>query len=80
MLYLPALWFHRVEQDVGPGPGPGSAGEGRTQAAIAVNWWTDLDFGAPVWGLFGLVRRLTMALDGREDEEEGGASSEEEGL
>ncbi|BGP39058.1 hypothetical protein JCM10449v2_002996 [Rhodotorula kratochvilovae] len=66
MLYLPALWFHFVEQDVGWGPG-GAEGGG-TKAAVAVNWWTDMDFGAPVWAGFGLVRRLTMALDGREEE------------
>lgn len=76
MLYLPALWFHRVEQDVGLGP-PRAAGAAATarggregvKAAIAVNWWTDMDYGAPVWGLQAMVRRLTMALDGQEDDE-----------
>ncbi|GAA6046352.1 hypothetical protein JCM3770_004878 [Rhodotorula araucariae] len=74
MLYLPALWFHFVEQDVGYGPRGARAGG--VKAAIAVNWWTDMDFGAPVWAGLGLVRRLTMALDGKEAEEE--EDSEEE--
>ncbi|GAA5841377.1 hypothetical protein JCM9279_000631 [Rhodotorula babjevae] len=75
MLYLPALWFHRVEQDVGHGPPrAGSGREGRggergVKAAIAVNWWTDMDYGAPVWSLQNMVRRLAMALDGQEDDE-----------
>ena len=28
-----------------------------------------MDYGAPVWGLQAMVRRLTMALDGQEDDE-----------
>ncbi|BGP15044.1 hypothetical protein JCM10213v2_002999 [Rhodosporidiobolus nylandii] len=64
MLYLPALWFHLVEQDVGWGPsGPGIG----TQAAIAVNWWYDMNYGAPTWSLLQFVRRKVLELDGRED-------------
>lgn len=85
MLYLPALWFHRVEQDIGLGP-PRAAGAAATarggregvKAAIAVNWWTDMDYGAPVWGLQAMVRRLTMALDGQEDDEPGSDNDDDE--
>lgn len=33
VLYLPAMWYHYVEQD-----------EGSEDAAIAVNWWFDMRF------------------------------------
>lgn len=61
MLYLPALWFHRVAQDVGPSPG----GPTEAPAAIAANWWFDLRMDAPLWTAAAFVRRTTMLLDGR---------------
>ncbi|KAL8290299.1 hypothetical protein RQP46_003238 [Phenoliferia psychrophenolica] len=70
MLYLPALWFHRVAQDVGPALGAG--GREGEEAAIAINWWFDMRMDAPLWTSVGFVRRATMLLDGRveKDEEE----------
>ncbi|GJN89789.1 hypothetical protein Rhopal_002778-T1 [Rhodotorula paludigena] len=64
MLYLPALWFHFVEQDVGFGP----AGRG-TRAAIAVNWWYDMRHDGLLWATYGMIRRLTLAVDGREEDD-----------
>ncbi|KAK4703976.1 peptidyl-lysine (3S)-dioxygenase / protease, partial [Phenoliferia sp. Uapishka_3] len=61
MLYLPALWFHRVAQDVGPSP----AGAAEEPAAIAANWWYDMSMNAPLWSTAAFVRRTTMLLDGR---------------
>ena len=55
MLYLPALWFHKVEQEVGIGPG----GAADQQLAIAVNYWYDLDYTAPLWTMQHLIRSLT---------------------
>lgn len=67
MLYLPALWFHRVSQESGFGP-DGAPGP----AAIAVNWWYDMKLEGHLWSLAGFVRKSTLLLDGIvEDEEEG---------
>ncbi|GAA6004965.1 hypothetical protein JCM10207_008465 [Rhodosporidiobolus poonsookiae] len=65
MLYLPALWYHLVEQDVGWGPSGAGVG---TQAAIAVNWWYDMKMDGPFWSSMQFVRRAVLALDGREGE------------
>ncbi|BGO90725.1 hypothetical protein NBRC10512_000665 [Rhodotorula toruloides] len=66
MLYLPALWYHFVEQDVGWGPG----GQGKgVQAAIAVNWWYEMRHDGHLWSTCSLIRRLVLALDGREEED-----------
>ncbi|GAA6037845.1 hypothetical protein JCM8097_005067 [Rhodosporidiobolus ruineniae] len=66
MLYLPALWYHLVEQDVGWGP----EGEGKgVQAAIACNWWYDMKMDGPFWSMLQHVRRGVLALDGRTEEE-----------
>ena len=65
MLYLPALWYHRVAQASGPAPdGVGS------EAAIACNWWFDMRFDAPLWATMAFVRRATLLLDGRVEEDE----------
>ncbi|GAA5822047.1 hypothetical protein JCM11251_004839 [Rhodosporidiobolus azoricus] len=74
MLYLPAFWYHLVEQDVGPGPSPQGAD---VQAAIAVNWWYDVKYDGHLWSTLQFVRRAVLKLDGWE-EEDGGADSESE--
>ncbi|KAI5479833.1 phospholipase A2 [Pseudohyphozyma bogoriensis] len=72
MLYLPSLWYHFVEQDVGPFPfGDEVAEEGGNgvEAAVAVNWWYDMSFEGEAWSLSQFVRRMTLALDGRVEHE-----------
>ncbi|BGO98541.1 hypothetical protein NBRC10513v2_002935 [Rhodotorula toruloides] len=66
MLYLPALWYHFVEQDVGWGP---EGEEKGVQAAIAVNWWYEMRHDGHLWSTCSLIRRLVLALDGREEED-----------
>lgn len=73
-LYLPAMWYHFVEQDVGWGPaGPGEG----LQAAIAVNHWFDMDMSGTLWSTCMLQRRLLLALDGREDEDPDSSEEDE---
>lgn len=73
-LYLPAMWYHFVEQDVGWGPdGPGVG----LQAAIAVNHWYDVRMDGHLWSLCTLQRRLLLALNGREDEDEDVSSDDD---
>jgi peptidyl-lysine (3S)-dioxygenase / protease len=43
LLYLPALWFHRVSQ----------SGE-----TIAINYWYDMDFESPLWCYFRFLQQL----------------------
>ncbi|KNE67227.1 hypothetical protein AMAG_12298 [Allomyces macrogynus ATCC 38327] len=56
VLYLPALWFHSVEQyqnptrDVNP-------------YVVAVNWWYDMEYGG-MYAHMNLVRELGMLLQG----------------
>ncbi len=74
-LYLPAMWYHFVEQDVGWGPeGPGKG----VQAAIAINHWYDVRMDGHLWSMCMLQRRLLLALDGREDEDPDSSSGEED--
>ncbi|GAA5970605.1 hypothetical protein JCM21900_004800 [Sporobolomyces salmonicolor] len=73
VLYLPALWYHHVAQVPGWGPRRAGAAEGEgqgVQAAIAVNWWTDMKYEGVGYSMARLVRRLVLGLDGREGEEE----------
>lgn len=60
MLYLPALWFHRVSQTCGS--------EEEAPLAVAVNWWYDLAYDSPVWMLSRLVRDMTLALGEGDDQ------------
>lgn len=53
ILYLPALWFHRVEQE-----GP---------VTIAINYWYDMNFGGPLWAYFHFLQQL-KPLQGNESE------------
>ncbi|KAG0661517.1 hypothetical protein C6P46_003929 [Rhodotorula mucilaginosa] len=74
-LYLPAMWYHFVEQDVGWGPeGPGKG----VKAAIAINHWYDVRMDGHLWSMCMLQRRLLLALDGREDEDPAASSGEED--
>lgn len=51
MLYLPALWYHKVAQKCGE--------EG---FCCAVNYWYDLDFGGGFWAGMGFVRAVGIAV------------------
>lgn len=77
MLYLPSLWFHRVSQKSGSrlgeeeeeeGQEKGGGGKKEVEAAIAVNWWFDMDMQGAHWSLNQFIRRSVLALDGREEE------------
>ncbi|KAK4137903.1 Clavaminate synthase-like protein [Trichocladium antarcticum] len=48
MLYLPALWYHKVSQSCSP--------EG---VCIAVNYWYDMDFSGPLHALSSFVRSVS---------------------
>ena len=50
LLYLPALWYHRVSQTGNP-------------YAIAINFWYDMNFASPLYTLNQLVRKLTLMVD-----------------
>ncbi|EMC97941.1 hypothetical protein BAUCODRAFT_67414 [Baudoinia panamericana UAMH 10762] len=50
MLYLPAMWYHKVSQTVGA--------EG---FACAVNYWYDMDFSGYFWSSNALVRDMVEA-------------------
>lgn len=65
MLYLPAMWYHRVSQTTGPSPD----GKG-VPLAIAVNWWTPMRYDGAAYALSTFVRRATLGLDGTVEEEE----------
>jgi jumonji domain-containing protein 7 len=45
VLYLPALWFHRVSQQGAP-------------ATIAINYWFDMNFASPLWVYFNFMQQL----------------------
>ncbi|MES1907072.1 MAG: hypothetical protein MHM6MM_000259 [Cercozoa sp. M6MM] len=52
MLYLPAMWYHRVEQSSGD--------EGAT---VAVNWWHDMDFLTPNYVSHRFLEHLVPCID-----------------
>lgn len=80
MLYLPSLWFHRVSQQSGPRSNTNNQepegeeaeeeeeGEKEVEAAIAVNWWFDMEMQGSHWCLNQFIRRNVLDLDGREEE------------
>jgi jumonji domain-containing protein 7 len=43
LLYLPALWFHRVTQSC---------------ETIGINYWYDMNFAGPSWSYFQLMQQL----------------------
>ncbi|KAF2648796.1 Clavaminate synthase-like protein [Lophiostoma macrostomum CBS 122681] len=80
MLYLPALWYHKVSQSC--------SDEG---ICCAVNYWYDVDFGGGFWSMAGFVRGVAgLSLRGQdgveyksredqgEEEEQDGKRDEEE--
>lgn len=63
MLYLPALWYHKVSQSCN-----------KEGICCAVNYWYDLDFSGGFWSMANFVRSaglLSMAED-RAAQQEGG--------
>lgn len=52
LLYLPALWFHRVTQ---------------TCETIGINFWYDMKFDSPHWIYFHLLQQLTLAQHATEN-------------
>jgi peptidyl-lysine (3S)-dioxygenase / protease len=57
VLYLPSLWFHSVSQSSNP-----------HGLCVAVNYWYDMDFTAPVYPFFNFLRHSTMIEEGRSEE------------
>lgn len=45
MLYVPALWFHRVTQ---------------TCETVGINYWYDMQFDSPAWCYFNLLQQLQV--------------------
>jgi peptidyl-lysine (3S)-dioxygenase / protease len=50
MLYLPAMWYHKVSQTVG-----------KEGFVCAVNYWYDMDFAGPFWAQNAFVRDVLEA-------------------
>lgn len=72
MLYLPAMWYHKVSQECGE--------EG---VCCAVNYWYDMDFSGPFYSTVAFVRNMVPILqneikelenDDREGESDKGAN------
>ncbi|KAG7365909.1 cupin-like domain containing protein [Nitzschia inconspicua] len=53
MLYLPALWFHRVTQNC---------------ETIGINYWYDMCFDSPLWCYFHLLQQLQVSPNRGKDE------------
>jgi len=49
MLYLPALWYHKVSQSCEDG------------ICCAVNYWHDMEFGGSFYPLCGFARKVALA-------------------
>jgi jumonji domain-containing protein 7 len=47
MLYLPAMWYHKVSQSCDNG-----------DVVVAVNYWYDMNFDGPLWPLCSMVRNM----------------------
>ncbi|KAJ1964995.1 hypothetical protein IWQ62_002775, partial [Dispira parvispora] len=52
MFYLPALWYHHVQQQ--------QDDHGRV---IAVNYWYDMDYGAPLYPFLNFTQQLIQAVN-----------------
>ena len=50
LLYLPALWYHRVTQSC---------------ETVGVNYWYDMKFDSPSWCYFHLLQQLQEAKEGK---------------
>lgn len=53
MLYLPALWYHKVSQSCD-----------EQGICCAVNYWYDMDFSGGFWSMAGFVREVGMEVCG----------------
>ncbi|OHE95910.1 phospholipase A2 [Colletotrichum orchidophilum] len=51
MLYLPAMWYHKVSQ---------SCPEGGEGFVLAVNYWYDMEFSGPLYPLSTFVRNVSL--------------------
>ncbi|KAH0493724.1 hypothetical protein TgHK011_000377 [Trichoderma gracile] len=49
MLYLPAMWYHKVKQ---------SCPEGGEGFVLAINYWYDMDFSGPLYPMTSFLREL----------------------
>ncbi|EHA55292.1 hypothetical protein MGG_08136 [Pyricularia oryzae 70-15] len=49
MLYLPAMWYHKVSQSCG-----------EQGVCVAVNYWYDMDFSGPLYPMSSFVRAVHM--------------------
>ncbi|KAF2748704.1 phospholipase A2 [Sporormia fimetaria CBS 119925] len=56
MLYLPALWYHKVQQSCNE--------EG---ICVAVNYWYDLEFSGGFWSMANFVRAAGLVVGGEDD-------------
>lgn len=52
MLYLPAMWYHKVRQT-----------SGKEGFAVACNWWYDMSFEGSFWANNSFVRDVTLAKE-----------------
>ncbi|KAG0229189.1 JmjC domain-containing protein 7, partial [Actinomortierella wolfii] len=53
LLYLPAMWYHQVEQ----------VGDLKEDKCIAVNWWYDMDYAGDRFAQTGFMTKLLRLLD-----------------
>ncbi|KAF8436161.1 putative pla2g4b [Terfezia claveryi] len=51
ILYLPAMWYHKVSQKCAPG-----------SMCIAVNYWYDMDYSGPFYSLCQFLRSSSLLL------------------
>lgn len=61
MLYLPALWYHKVSQSCDE--------EG---ICCAINYWYDMEFSGSFWSMASFVRGVGMGVCGERKEEKQG--------
>lgn len=67
MLYLPALWYHKVSQSCN-----------QDGICCAVNYWYDLDFSGGFWSMANFVRSVGLMSMRRQGEDEGEKEKGEE--
>ncbi|KAH8599833.1 cupin-like domain-containing protein [Bisporella sp. PMI_857] len=65
MLYLPALWYHKVSQTAS-----------REGICCAANYWYDIEFEGHLWAVSELVRNVGVSQLSVKREEDEGASSD----
>ncbi|KAE9977960.1 hypothetical protein EG328_001753 [Venturia inaequalis] len=68
MLYLPALWYHKVSQSCD-----------EEKICCAINYWYDMEFSGSFWSMAGFVRGVGMGVCGEaKGVEEGEMEGKEE--